>query len=77
MIRSIQTLVYRWRIILHDMMLTPMAWVGAYWLRFNLETVPDIFMHSAIAALPVVIAVQVVINAVSYTHLTLPTSYAV
>ena len=51
MIRSIQTLVYRWRIILHDMMLTPMAWVGAYWLRFNLETVPDIFMHSAIACL--------------------------
>jgi len=68
MIRSIQTLIYRWRIILHDMLMIPLAWMGAYWLRFNLETVPDIFLQSAIYALPVVIAVQALINVLVGVH---------
>ena len=68
MIRSIQTLIYRWRIILHDMLMIPLAWMGAYWLRFNLETVPDIFFQSAIYALPVVIAVQALINVLVGVH---------
>ena len=68
MIRSIQTLIYRWRIVLHDMAMIPLAWMGAYWLRFNLDSVPDIFLKSAIAALPVVIAVQVVINVFVGVH---------
>ncbi len=62
MIKSISSLVYRWRIILHDVMVIPLAWLGAYWLRFNLEPVPDIFFKSAIYALPVVIAVQTFSN---------------
>jgi FlaA1/EpsC-like NDP-sugar epimerase len=55
-------LVYRWRIILHDMLVIPAAWFAAYWLRYNLEAIPEIFLLSAWAALPVVIAVQTVTN---------------
>lgn len=62
MVKSLSTLIYRWRIILHDMLVVPVAWFGAYWLRFNLENIPEIFMVGAIAALPVVVAVQTVTN---------------
>lgn len=62
MIKSVSSLVYRWRIVLHDLLVIPLAWIGAYWLRFNLESVPDIFFQSAIYALPVVIAVQTMSN---------------
>ncbi|MFT5572078.1 MAG: FlaA1/EpsC-like NDP-sugar epimerase [Cryomorphaceae bacterium] len=55
-------LVYRRRIILHDMLVIPVAWFAAYWLRYNLEAIPEIFLLSAWAALPVVIAVQTVTN---------------
>ena len=37
----------------------PLAWFGAYWLRFNLQTIPDEFFYSALLFLPWVIAVQV------------------
>jgi FlaA1/EpsC-like NDP-sugar epimerase len=62
MVKSLSTLIYRWRIILHDMLVVPVAWFGAYWLRFNLESIPEIFMVGAVAALPVVVAVQTVTN---------------
>jgi len=62
MIKSISTLIYRWRIVLHDMAVIPVAWLGAYWLRYNLEAIPEQFLYSAVYALPVVIAVQVVTN---------------
>ena len=68
MIRSIQSLIYRWRIILHDMLMIPLAWMGAYWLRFNLDSIPDIFFQSALFALPVVIGVQTVINVFVGVH---------
>ncbi|MCB1864618.1 MAG: polysaccharide biosynthesis protein [Chromatiales bacterium] len=35
------------------------AWLGAYWLRFNLGPIPDSFSSVAWGALPVVLAVQV------------------
>lgn len=62
MIKSLGTMVYRWRIILHDILVIPAAWLGAYWLRYNLEAVPDEFLRSAVYALPVVITVQAVTN---------------
>jgi FlaA1/EpsC-like NDP-sugar epimerase len=36
----------------------PVAWLGAYWLRFNLGTVPDHFMAEAIRIFPLVFAVH-------------------
>ena len=62
MVKSLSTLIYRWRIILHDMLVVPAAWFGAYWLRFNLEDIPEVFMVGAVTALPVVVAVQTVTN---------------
>ncbi|WP_347988051.1 nucleoside-diphosphate sugar epimerase/dehydratase [Methylomonas sp. AM2-LC] len=37
----------------------PLAWFGAYWLRFNLQTIPDEYFYSATLILPAVIGLQV------------------
>jgi len=55
-------MLYRWRIVLHDMLVIPVAWLAAYWLRHNLGVIPVEFLQSAVFTLPVVIAVQTVIN---------------
>lgn len=47
-------------IFVHDVVMVPVAWLLAYWLRFNLEPIPPEFLHKALATLPVVIAVQAV-----------------
>ena len=62
MVKAISTLIYRWRIVLHDMLVTPAAWFGAYWLRYNLEAIPEQFLLSAVYSLPVVVTVQTVTN---------------
>jgi len=62
MIKSLSTLVFRWRIVLHDIVVIPVAWFGAYWLRYNLEAIPYEFLTSAVYALPVVVTVQAVTN---------------
>jgi len=41
----------------HDLMMVPLAWFGAYWLRFNLETIPPPFWQKALALLPQILAV--------------------
>ncbi|MFQ5755385.1 MAG: polysaccharide biosynthesis protein [Acidiferrobacterales bacterium] len=43
----------------HDLAMIPVAWLGAYWLRFNLESVPEPYLSQALAMLPVVIMVHV------------------
>lgn len=55
------TLKFRSRttIFLHDLTMIPLSWFGAYWLRFNLETIPDEYFYTAFLYLPLVIAVQV------------------
>jgi FlaA1/EpsC-like NDP-sugar epimerase len=68
MIKPITSILYRWRIILHDITAILLAWLAAYWLRYNLETIPDIFLNSAIAALPTVITVQTVTHFFSGVH---------
>lgn len=49
----------RLSIFLHDLLMVPLAWMGAYWLRFNLDTIPDDYFYPALLYLPVVIAIQV------------------
>lgn len=44
--------------ILHDLLMIPLAWLGAYILRFNLEAVPEWFWQQALNSLLVVIPVQ-------------------
>lgn len=44
--------------LLHDLLMVPVAWLGAYWLRFNLSSVPNEFFDAALAFLPWVVALQ-------------------
>ncbi|HWO41352.1 MAG TPA: polysaccharide biosynthesis protein, partial [Candidatus Eisenbacteria bacterium] len=42
----------------HDLLVIPIAWFGAYWLRFNLEAVPPDLFRAGLQALPIVVLVQ-------------------
>lgn len=46
---------------LHDVLMVPVAWLGAYMLRFNLEGVPDYFLHHALVSLILVVPVQALV----------------
>ena len=46
---------------LHDVGAVVLAWLGAYWLRFNLEMPPRLYWDTALVALPMVIAVHSVV----------------
>ena len=41
----------------HDLMMVPLAWFGAYWLRFNLEIIQPPFWKKALALLPLILTV--------------------
>ncbi|EGW53862.1 polysaccharide biosynthesis protein [Candidatus Endoriftia persephone] len=43
---------------LHDLLMVPLAWLGAYWLRFNLETIPDDYLQAGLFALLILLPVQ-------------------
>ena len=45
-------------IFLHDVLMIPVAWYLAYWLRFNLGTIPEEFLRTATLVLPLVIICQ-------------------
>ena len=42
----------------HDLLMIPLAWLGALWLRFNLDSIPSAFLEQALHILPVLIVVQ-------------------
>ena len=44
--------------LIHDLLMVPVAWFAAYWLRFNLGLIPPEFLAGGIAALPWVILIQ-------------------
>jgi len=45
----------RWQLAYaHDLLLVPVAWLGAYWLRFNLEQFSDTYFDTALQLLPIV-----------------------
>ena len=43
--------------ILHDLAMIPVAWLGAYWLRFNLGAIPENYLQGALDSLLVVVLV--------------------
>ena len=45
----------------HDLATVPVAWLGAYWLRFNLGAIPEPFLDRALTALPLVLLIQATI----------------
>jgi FlaA1/EpsC-like NDP-sugar epimerase len=40
--------------MLHDLAIIPLAWLGAYWLRFNMDVIPEVFWTQALRLLPVI-----------------------
>ena len=51
-------LYIRTGVFLHDVLMIPAAWYLAYWLRFNLGTIPENSLQVATLMLPVVIVCQ-------------------
>lgn len=49
----------RWTVFLYDMGSVPLAWFGAYWLRFNLGLIPTPIWKQAVLLCPWVFAFQV------------------
>ncbi len=47
-------------VILHDILVIPVAWFGAFWLRFNLEGIPTDALSIAITMLPILMILQTV-----------------
>lgn len=45
----------------HDVAVIPLAWLGAYWIRYNLGEIPAPFMERALQLLPLVVFVQAII----------------
>ena len=41
----------------HDLLMIPVAWMGALWLRFNLDVIPQPYFDQAVRMLPVVVVV--------------------
>lgn len=57
--RHFKAIRYRWWVLLHDLAVVAAAWIGAYWLRFNmLGGIPDVFLVQAVHLLPIVVVVQ-------------------
>ncbi len=48
-------------VLVHDLIMIPLAWLGAYWLRFNLDSIPPEFWKKAVEMLPLVWVIQGVI----------------
>jgi FlaA1/EpsC-like NDP-sugar epimerase len=51
-------LLNRWIAVLHDLMMVPVAWLLAYWLRFNLSEISPQYMDAAFLYLLIVMPVQ-------------------
>lgn len=49
---------------MHDLLMVPVAWFGALWLRFNLEIIPQPYWQRALLLLPAVM----VIHAIMFFH---------
>lgn len=50
----------RWAAFVHDFLSIPIAWFGAYWLRFNLDQVPQEILKQALYMLPWVMLFQAI-----------------
>lgn len=44
----------------HDILMVPLAWIAAYWFRFNLSAIPPHYISDITKYLPLVVALQVV-----------------
>ncbi len=59
---SLQKLRSQGAAFTHDLLMVPVAWLCAYWLRFNLGAIPETYLDRAIEVLPLLMVVQAGIN---------------
>ena len=65
---ALQYLFGRWPVLLHDAVAACLAWLGAYWFRFNLDEIPEVFLDQALAVLPLVVFWHLVFFVVFGVH---------
>jgi len=58
LLKHIATVRYRWWVLAHDLAMIPLAWMLAYWFRYNLSEIPDEYMTEAVRMIPTVMLVQ-------------------
>jgi FlaA1/EpsC-like NDP-sugar epimerase len=56
--RLVARLRTRATVFIHDLVMIPLAWLGAYWLRFNLGDIPEEYLVQALEWLPWVLVLQ-------------------
>ena len=61
LLQILDKLRFRPLVVIHDVLMVAIAWWAAYWLRFNLGTIPGAEFRQALAMLPVLLVVQAVI----------------
>ena len=66
--KRLRSVIERWQIFLHDLIAIPIAWEGAYWLRYNLGVIPEVFAEQSIVLLPFVVMTQTIIYIVFGIH---------
>lgn len=52
----------------HDILVAPLMWIVSYWVRFNLETIPEWAIEKILQTIPYVILSQFISIAISDTH---------
>lgn len=58
MTKVMERLCNRASAFIHDVLMIPLAWAGAYWFRFNLEAIPPDYLTLAFQSVFVVLAIQ-------------------
>ncbi len=58
LVKTIRIAAFRWRVVLYDLLVIPVAWFIAYWLRSNLGVIPEELLDQAVNVLPLVILLQ-------------------
>jgi len=65
---SVRYLLSRWPVLIHDALAVVMAWLGAYWFRFNLDQIPAVFLDQAVTMLWVIVPAHLLFFVVFGVH---------
>ncbi len=65
---SVRYLLSRWPVFTHDTLAVVMAWLGAYWFRFNLDQIPAVFLDQAVSMLWVIVPAHLLFFVVFGVH---------
>ncbi|MCK5359906.1 MAG: polysaccharide biosynthesis protein [Gammaproteobacteria bacterium] len=55
---SLRLLKTRWAALVHDVIMIPVAWMLAYWIRYKIGEYPDHLLERALDLLPLVVLIQ-------------------